>query len=247
MQIYPTIELQSGRPVSLIRGQMAEPEIWHVDPIARAREFAEAGAEWIHVTDLDAVAGTGSNADLVREIILKAQIPVQVAGGIRTLEHVHHWCDAGAGRVVMGTAAIRAPVMVKAAAKAFPDQIALAIDCWQGKVMAEGWTETTAFDPVDFVRAFAEAPLGAIVFTDIDRDLDEPGSSIALTSALAEATPTPVISSGLVKRLDDISALKYVYNIAGAIVGRALFNHDIDLAEAIRLARPEPERVAAFT
>lgn len=246
MLIYPTIELQQGRCVSLLRGKMDEPSIWHVDPIEKARSFAAAGAEWLHVTDLDAVAGTGSNADLIRDLIVKAGIPVQVAGGIRTHEHASQWAEAGAGRMVIGTAAVRWPTTFREIVKAYPDQIVLSVDVMQGKVMAEGWTQTSTFDPVDFVGAFAGAPLAAILCTDIDRDLDEPGSSIALTSALARGTQTPVIASGLVKSLDDISALKYVYNIAGVIVGRALFDQSIDLAEAVRLARPEPERVAEF-
>ncbi|MEM6934441.1 MAG: 1-(5-phosphoribosyl)-5-[(5-phosphoribosylamino)methylideneamino] imidazole-4-carboxamide isomerase [Pseudomonadota bacterium] len=246
MLIYPTIELQNGHCVSLIRGMMDEPSIWHVDPVEKARSFAAAGAEWIHVTDLDAVAGTGSNQELIREIIVKAGVPVQVAGGLRTLDHAQSWAEAGAGRMVIGTGAVRWPARFREICKAYPDQIVLAVDIWQGKVMTEGWTQKSAFEPADFVKAFEGCPLAAILCTDIDRDLDEPGSSIALTSAIARDTQTPVIASGLVKTLDDISALKYVYNIAGVIVGRSLFDRSIDLVEAIRLARPEPERVAEF-
>ncbi|MEM9097351.1 MAG: 1-(5-phosphoribosyl)-5-[(5-phosphoribosylamino)methylideneamino] imidazole-4-carboxamide isomerase [Pseudomonadota bacterium] len=246
MLIYPTIELQNGRCVSLIRGQMKQPEIWHIDPVEKARSFAEAGATWIHVTDLDAVADTGSNAELIQEIIVKAGIPVQVAGGVRSMEHVTKWIEAGAGRVVIGTAAVRQPNLAKTAAKLYPDQIVIAVDFQDEKVVIEGRTEASAFSPVDFIRQFAGAPLAAILLTDIDRDLDEPGSSIALTSAIARETETPVISSGLVKSLDDVSALKYVYNIAGVIIGRSLMAQDVDLSEAILTARPEPERIAAF-
>ncbi|MEM8790063.1 MAG: 1-(5-phosphoribosyl)-5-[(5-phosphoribosylamino)methylideneamino] imidazole-4-carboxamide isomerase [Pseudomonadota bacterium] len=246
MIIYPTIELQNGRCVSLIRGLMDQPEVWHIDPVERARLYAEAGAEWMQVTDLDAVAGTGSNAEIIQEIIIKAGIPVQVAGGVRSMEHVEHWIDQGAGHVVIGTAAVRQPNLVKAAAKLHPDQIVMAVDFRDDRVVIEGRTEASAFSPAEFVKQFAGAPLAAILLTDVNRDLDEPGSSIAMTSAIARETDTPVISSGLVKSLDDVSTLKYVYNIAGVIIGRALFQHDVDLAEAIRVARPEPERVAEF-
>ncbi|MEM7668540.1 MAG: 1-(5-phosphoribosyl)-5-[(5-phosphoribosylamino)methylideneamino] imidazole-4-carboxamide isomerase [Pseudomonadota bacterium] len=246
MLIYPTIELQNGRCVSLIRGKMNEPSVWHVDPVEKARAFAAAGAEWIQVTDLDAVVGAGSNETLIRDIIVKAGIPVQVAGGIRTPDRAQYWADAGAGRMVIGTGAVQWPARFRETCDAFPDQIVLAVDVWQGKVMTEGWTQTSAFEPVDFVKAFEGSPLAAILCTDIDRDLDEPGSSIALTSAIARETQTPVIASGLVKTLDDISVLKYVYNISGVVVGRALFDQSIDLADAIHLARPEPERVAGF-
>ncbi|MEM0944319.1 MAG: 1-(5-phosphoribosyl)-5-[(5-phosphoribosylamino)methylideneamino] imidazole-4-carboxamide isomerase [Pseudomonadota bacterium] len=246
MQIIPTIELSQGRCVSLIRGKMDDPEIWHVDPVEKAREFASAGATWMHITDLDAVAGTGSNADLIEDVIQRGGLSVQVAGGIYLMEHARRWADAGAGRMVVGTAAVRWPDYVKEIIAAFPDQIVLAVDVWQGKVMAEGWTETTAFEPWDFMKEFDDQPLAAFLVTDIDRDLDEPGSSIALTSALAGKTRIPVIASGLVKTLDDVSALKYVYNIWGAIVGRVLMSRDIELAEAVALVRPTPEPIAAF-
>ena len=243
MIVYPTIELQQGRPVSLIRGHMDTPHLWHVDPVERACAFAEDGAEWLHVTDLDAVSGSGTNAELIRQIIRKAGAPVQVSGGVRTLEHIQGWLDAGAGRVVIGTAAVREPDLVRRAARLHPDQIALAVDAAGGRVMVEGWTETTAFDPIDFVRAFNDEPLAAVIFTDIDRDLDHPDASVALTSQIAREATAPVISSGLVKTLDDLSALKFTYNVAGAIVGRALFSRTFSLSEALDLARPEPGRV----
>ena len=243
MIVYPTIELQQGRPVSLIRGQMDTPHLWHVDPVERACAFAEDGAEWLHVTDLDAVSGAGSNAEIIRQIIRRAGTPVQVSGGIRTLEHVEGWLDAGAGRVVVGTAAVKNPALVRRAALLHPDQIALAVDASGGRVMVEGWTEATAFAPIDFVRAFNDAPLAAIIFTDIDRDLDHPDASVALTSQIAGEAKAPVISSGLVKSLDDLSVLKYVYNVSGAIVGRALFSKAFSLADALQVARPEPGRV----
>ena len=246
MIIYPYIALRGGRCVNLLRGRIDEPVTYDADPVETAVEFAHAGAEWLHVVDLDAVAGDGSNAELIREIIRHAAAPVMVGGGIRSAEQVREWFDAGAGRMVFGTAAVRSPQMVKELSYAYPDQIVLSVDVWQGKVMIDGWRESTAFEAVDFVKQYAGWPLSQIIFTDIDRDLELPESSLALITKLASETSTPVIASGLARSLDDISALKYLYNISGAIVGRALFEGTFTLEEALELAAPSPEPIAAF-
>lgn len=246
MIIYPYIALRGGRCVNLLRGRIDEPVTYDADPVETAVEFAHAGAEWLHVVDLDAVAGDGSNAELIREIIRHAAAPVMVGGGIRSAEQVREWSGAGAGRMVFGTAAVRSPQMVKELSYAYPDQIVLSVDVWQGKVMIDGWRESTAFEAVDFVKQYAGWPLSQIIFTDIDRDLDLPESSLALVTKLASETSTPVIASGLARSLDDISALKYLYNISGAIVGRALFEGTFTLEEALELAAPSPEPIAAF-
>jgi phosphoribosylformimino-5-aminoimidazole carboxamide ribotide isomerase len=246
MIIYPYITLRGGRCVNLLRGRIDEPVEYDADPVEKALEFARAGAEWLHVVDLDAVAGDGSNAEIIREIIRQAGAPVQVAGGIRSAEQVREWSDAGAGRMVLGTAAVRSPQMVKELSYAYPDQIVISVDVWQGQVTIDGWREQTAFDPIDFVKQYAGWPLSQIIFTDIDRDLDLPESSLALVTKLASETTTPVIASGLARSLDDISALKYLYNISGAIVGRALFEGTFTLEEALELAAPSPEPIAAF-
>ncbi len=246
MIIYPYIALRGGRCVNLLRGRIDEPVTYDADPVETAVEFAHAGAEWLHVVDLDAVAGDGSNAELIREIIRHAAAPVMVGGGIRSAEQVREWFDAGAGRMVFGTAAVRSPQMVKELSYAYPDQIVLSVDVWQGKVMIDGWRESTAFEAVDFVKQYAGWPLSQIIFTDIDRDLDLPESSLALVTKLASETSTPVIASGLARSLDDISALKYLYNISGAIVGRALFEGTFTLEEALEVATPTPEPIAEF-
>lgn len=246
MIIYPYIALRGGRCVNLLRGRIDEPVTYDADPVETAVAFAHAGAEWLHVVDLDAVAGDGSNAEIIREIIRHANAPVMVGGGIRSAEKVREWFDAGAGRMVFGTAAVRAPQMVKELSYAYPDQIVISIDVWQGKVMIDGWRESTAFEAVEFVQQFAGWPLSQIIFTDIDRDLELPESSLALITKLASETSTPVIASGLARSLDDISALKYLYNISGAIVGRALFEGTFTLEEALELAAPSPEPIAEF-
>jgi len=246
MIIYPDIELQGGRCVNLIRGKLDAPVVYDIDPVAAAHDFVAAGAEWLHVVDLDAVSGSGDNSEVIREIIYKAGAPVQVAGGIRTLDRIGEWIDAGAARVVIGTAAVKAPDMVKRAARLHPDQIVISIDAHEGHVVVEGWTETSAFTPIDFITAFDGVPLAQIIFTDIDRDFDLPDSSFAQTALIAESTKTPVTASGLVKTLDDVSTLKYIPNIAGVIVGRALFSGALTLEDILALAQVEPEPIASF-
>lgn len=246
MQIIPRILIQNGKCVSLDRGRMDHPTPWPDDPVEAACRFADAGASWVHVTDLDAVAGTGSNEGLVREIVRKANAAVQVAGGIRTRARVDFWADQGAGRIVIGTAAVRTPRLVRESAKDHPDQIAVAVDIWEGKVLIGGWAEPTVFEPVEFVQGFKDVALAAFIVTDIDREVDERLSSFALTSRIAGETGTPVISCGMVRTLDDVSTLKYIYNIHGAMIGKPLFDGTLDLKEAIALAQATPEAVAAF-
>lgn len=246
MIIYPTIELQGGRCVSLSRGRFEEPQIWHVDPVEKACEFAAAGAEWMQVTDLDAIAGEGDNAGIIERIIREAGIPVQVAGGIRSRARIEAWLDAGAGRVIVGTAAVTNPDLVREAAKLHPDAVVLAVDVYKGYVMSQGWRETSAFLPADFIARFDDVPLSAILVTDIDADVGDTDATLGLISGLAAETRTPVIASGLVRELDDIARLKYVNNIAGAVVGRALFNRAISLEEALEAARPDGEPKAGF-
>ncbi len=246
MIIYPTIELMGGHCVSLRRGRLDEPTIWHVDPVERACAFAEAGAEWLHVTDFDAVSGGTGSRDIVERIIREAAIPVQLAGGFRSREKIDDWLDRGAGRVVVATLAALDPAAVKAAAKYHPDQIVLAVDVWQGRVMIKGWTQESAFTPKDFIRAYEDDPLAAILVTDVDNDIDATEGSLGVISGLVAFARAPVIASGVVHTLDDVARLKYVRNVSGAIVGRALFNRSVDLAEALAVARPGGEAVADF-
>jgi len=246
MIIYPYIALRGGRCVNLQRGHIDAPVAYDVDPMETAVAFAKAGAEWIQVVDLDAVAWEGDNTDLIERIIRHAGVPVQVAGGINSAEKVRHWSEAGAGRMIMSTAAVRTPQLVKELSYAYPDQIVISVDVWQGQVMIDGWREATSFDASGFVHQFEGWPLSQIIFTDIDRDLEMPESSFALVSKLASETKTPVIASGLARSLDDISVLKYLYNVSGASVGRALYQGDFTLQEAIEVASVEPEPVAHF-
>lgn len=246
MIIYPYIALKGGRCVKLLRGRIDEPVVYDVDPLQTAIGFARDGAEWIHVVDLDAVTGSGSNEELIREIIHKTEAPVQIGGGICSEEQVRRWSDAGAGRMVIGTAAVTAPQMVRELSYAYPDQIVISVDVWQGHVMIRGWLEQTAYTATDFVHWFDGWPLSQIIVTDIDRDLELPESSMALVTKVASETATPVIASGLARSLDDIAELKYLYNISGCIVGRALYEGAFTLGEALEVAKPTPEPIAEF-
>lgn len=246
MQIYPTMELLDGHCVTLEKGRLDEPLVWHVDPIEKAREFAAAGVEWMHLTDFNAVQGDDSNSDLVKEIIRTAGIPVQLGGGMRSRDSVETWIDQGAGRVVVGTLAALDPSLVSELAKQHPDQIVLAVDVWQGQVMTEGWLKAGAFEPETYITAFGNAPFAGIIVTDIDSDMADVEAQLGLISGLAAAAHSPVIASGVVRNADDLSRLKYINNIAGALVGRALFRKTLSLEEALEVAQPLPEQVAEF-
>ena len=158
MMIYPTMELLDGNCVTLDKGNLDAPQIWHVDPIETARSWAEAGAEWMHLTDFNAVQGDSRNADLVEAVIRQAGIPVQLGGGMRSREQIEHWIGLGAGRIVVGTLAAYDPALVSELAKLHPDQIVLSVDVWQGQVMTEGWRKAGAMEPDRFIKAFDDAP-----------------------------------------------------------------------------------------
>lgn len=246
MIIFPTLELHNGKCVSLTRGRLEEPVIWHIDPVDTARSFAAAGAQWMHVTDINALAGDGNNNDLLEEIIRAAGIPVQLGGGFRSRDAVSTWIDKGAGRIVIGTMAAHDPALVKQLAKLYPDQIVLAVDVWQGQMMTDGWRTPSAFSPEDFIREFSDAPLAGIIVTDIDSHIEDQDAQVGVISGLAAATHHPVIARGTVFSIDDVARLKYVPNIAGTLIGRAIMSKDVDLAEALAVAQPAPEPTAEF-
>ncbi|WP_406649823.1 1-(5-phosphoribosyl)-5-[(5-phosphoribosylamino)methylideneamino] imidazole-4-carboxamide isomerase [Aliisedimentitalea scapharcae] len=246
MMIFPTMELQNGRCVTLDKGKLDSAMIWHVDPVETARGFAAAGAEWMHLTDFNAIDGDDGNEALIEEIVRSVGIPVQLGGGMRTRDAVERWIDKGAGRIVVGTLAARDPQVVIELAKHYPDQIVLAVDVWQGQVMTEGWRQAGAFSPEDYIKAFEGVPFAGIVVTDIDSDMDDVEAQLGLISGLAATAKSPLIASGVVRSADDISRLKYLPNISGALVGRALFRKTMSLEEALEVARPTPEAVAEF-
>ena len=246
MIIYPTLELHNGKSVSLTRGRLEEPVIWHKDPVEIARGFAAAGAEWMHLTDINALAGDGDNNALSEEIIRSAGIPVQMGGGFRSRESVERWIDKGVGRVVIGTMATQDPALVKELAKHHPDQIVLAIDVYQGQMMTDGWRQPSAFSPETFIAEFDTTPLAGIIVTDIDSDIGNSDGSLGVISGLAAKTRHQVVARGTVSKADDVVRLKYLPNIAGTLIGRALMSKDIDLEAALSFARAQPEPTAEF-
>ncbi len=246
MIIFPTLQILNGSCVTLEHGCLDEPVIWHVDPIKYAREFAAAGAEWMHVTDLNAVQGDFSQTELIQDVIRAAGIPVQLGGGMRSRDHIADWIDRGAGRIVLGTLAEQDPAMVTELAKHYPDQIVVSVDIWQGKVMTDGWRNSGAWEPLDLLKEFDKLPLAGIVVTDIDNDITAVEEPLGMITGIARELSVPVLASGVVRSLDDISRLKYVYNIAGVLVGSALMRQTFTVEDALVTAQPEPEPVASF-
>ncbi len=237
MIIYPSMEIEKGRCVSLHRGRTDEPMVWHVDAVAKACEFAAKGAEWLHLTDVDSLSGDDQNSDLKLEIIRQCSLPVQVGGGFRSLEKINEWIELGVGRIVVGTLAVLSPDIVKTAAKLYPDQIVVAVDVWKGNVMIHGWKEPSAITSHALIQAFAQDPLAAFLVTDVDASVDFAESSLELLSSLSAQTRTPCIASGMVTSLSDIERLKQIPNVTGALVGSSLYNKSLELEDALEAAR----------
>ena len=238
MILYPAIDLKDGRCVRLVKGDMNQVTVFNESPADQTRQFIAAGCQWIHVVDLNgAFAGAPVNADAVRAILATAKVPVQLGGGIRDLATVAHWLGAGVKRVVLGTAAVKDPDLVREACKHFPGQIAVGIDARNGFVATEGWAETGTLSALDLAKRFTDAGVAAIIHTDIDRDGVLAGPNVAASAALARAVPIPVIVSGGVSSLADLRAVKAeaASGIAGAISGRAIYDGRINLKEALAL------------
>jgi len=234
--LYPAIDLKDGLCVRLVRGDMGNATVFNRDPADQARKFAGAGAQWIHVVDLDgAFAGKPKNARAVEAILKAAQAKIQLGGGIRDRATIKAWLDQGVARVVLGTASVKNPDLVKSACREFPGRVALGIDARQGKVAVEGWAESSSISALDLARKFEGAGAAAIIYTDIERDGALEGVNLEATAELARAVKTPVIASGGIASLDDIAALKS-RGIPGAILGRCLYDGRVDLKSALALA-----------
>lgn len=235
MILYPAIDLKDGQCVRLLRGDMAQATVFGDDPAAQARSFAAAGCAWLHLVDLNgAFAGHRVNGTAVNAILAAVAIPCQLGGGIRDMAAVEHWLGRGVARVILGTAAVEDPDLVRAAARAFPGQVAVGIDARKGRVATRGWAEETEVDATDLARRFEDAGVAAIIYTDIDRDGAMGGPNVAATAALARAVSIPVIASGGVSSLDDLLALRDCgVALNGAISGRALYEGALDLPAAL--------------
>ncbi|MGC3936499.1 1-(5-phosphoribosyl)-5-[(5-phosphoribosylamino)methylideneamino]imidazole-4-carboxamide isomerase [Roseobacter sp. EG26] len=235
MILYPAIDLKDGQAVRLVHGDMNEATVFNDDPAAQAKAFVDAGCEWLHLVDLNgAFAGTPVNAAPVEAILKACPVPTQLGGGIRDLATIEGWLDKGLARVILGTVAVENPDLVRAAAKAFPDQVAVGIDARNGFVATKGWAEETDVQVTDLAKSFEDAGVAAIIYTDILRDGAMGGPNIQSTADLARAVTIPVIASGGVSSLKDLVALRDCgADLNGAISGRALYDGAIELEEAL--------------
>ena len=240
MILFPAIDLKDGACVRLEQGDMARATVFHRDPGAQAQAFEALGFEYLHVVDLDgAFAGKPVNAHAVEAMLAAVSMPVQLGGGIRDLTTIEAWLAKGIARVIIGTAAVRDPELVKTAAKKFPGRVAVGLDARDGKVAVQGWAETSEVTALEIARRFEDAGVAAIIFTDISRDGLLKGLNLDATVALAERISIPVIASGGFASLDDVKALlaPRAKKLAGAIVGRALYDGRLDPQAALALIR----------
>jgi phosphoribosylformimino-5-aminoimidazole carboxamide ribotide isomerase len=238
--LFPAIDLKGGLAVRLEQGDMTRATIFHRDPAAQARAFEMQGFEYLHIVDLDgAFAGKPMNAQAVEAMLGAVTMPVQLGGGIRDLKTVEAWLAKGVARVIIGTAAVRDPELVKSAAKKFPGRIAVGLDARDGKVAVDGWAETSEVTALEIAQRFEDAGVAAIIFTDIARDGLLKGLNLDATIALAERISIPVIASGGFASIDDVKALLQprARKLAGAIAGRALYDGRLDPAAALALIR----------
>lgn len=239
MILYPAIDLKDGQCVRVVHGDLTTATVFNASPAAQARAWADDGFHWIHVVDLNgAVEGAAVNAAAVEAILEAVSVPVQLGGGIRSLADVERWIEAGVSRVILGTLAVREPEIVKAAAKEWPEQIAVSVDVRKGKVAVQGWTQDSDLDAITVARRFEDAGVGALIVTDIDRDGTVMGFDVEAFGAIADAVAIPVIAAGGLASIDDIVRLKARKGtrIAGAVLGRALYNGAIAPAEALEAA-----------
>ena len=240
MILFPAVDLKNGQCVRLEQGDMARATVFNLDPAAQARSFAEQGFEYLHVVDLDgAFAGKPMNAQAVEAMLKAVTMPVQLGGGIRDLKTVDAWLDKGVARVIIGTAAVRDPELVKSAAKKFPGRVAVGLDARNGKVAVEGWAETSQVTALEIAQRFEDAGVAAMIFTDIARDGLLKGLNLEATIGLAEHISLPVIASGGLASIDDVKGLltPRAKKLAGAIAGRALYDGRLDPAAALALIR----------
>jgi len=238
--LFPAIDLKEGLAVRLQQGDMARATIFHRDPAAQAREFEMQGFKHLHVVDLDgAFAGKPMNGDAVDRILETVGLCVQLGGGIRDMATVEAWLTKGVNRVIIGTAAVRNPALVKDAAKNYPGKIAVGLDARDGKVAVQGWAEISELSALDIARRFEDAGVAAIVYTDVSRDGMLKGLNLDATIALADAISIPVVASGGLASIEDIKALlePRARKLQGAIAGRALYDGRLDAAEALKLIR----------
>ena len=238
MILFPAIDLKEGRCVRLVQGDMDQATVFNDDPADQALSVEKQGFSWLHLVDLDgAFAGQPMNAQAVEAILASTTLPVQLGGGIRTMKTVEGWISRGVKRVIIGTAAVRDPTFVRAAAAAFPGQVAVGIDARDGRVAVDGWAQISEMSAVELGKRFEDAGVCAIIYTDIARDGILKGLNIEMTLELAHHLSIPVIASGGLASLADIEQLltPQCAVLEGAITGRALYDGRLDPKEALAL------------
>ncbi len=238
MILYPAIDLKDGKCVRLLRGEMDQATVFSEHPYEQAKRFEEAGFHWLHLVDLNgAFEGKPVNAKAVSAILANVNMLTQLGGGIRDIETIDAWLQAGINRVILGTVALKNPKLVMEACRAFPDQIAVGIDAMDGMVATDGWAKISKIPAVDLALKFEDAGVSKIIYTDINRDGAMGGPNIEETAKLAERLTTPVILSGGISKLADLQAVKeyQASGIEGIIIGRALYDGSIKPEEALAL------------
>ena len=236
--IYPAIDLKGGQCVRLYKGDMDAVTVYGDDPAEQAKSFVDAGANWLHLVDLDgAVDGVPRNRAAVDAILKAVDVPVQLGGGIRTLETMETWLEAGISRLILGTLAVKNPDLVREAARRFEGHIAVGIDARGDRVAVEGWVEASDMAVTDLAQTFENAGIAALIYTDIDRDGTLEGAAVENTAKLADTVSIPVIASGGVRDIQDIKALKNTGSVAGVISGKALYGGHLSLVDALDCAK----------
>lgn len=236
MIIYPAIDLKEGKCVRLYKGNMQDATIYNANPSAQAAQFAQDGFQALHIVDLNgAVDGFPVNKEAVEDILQEVNIPVQLGGGIRSLQHIEDWLNAGISRVILGTLAVKNPDIVREACAKFPGQILLGIDARADKVAVEGWVEESEMTIFDLAQQFEDAGAAAIIYTDIERDGTEEGVNLLLTQKLAESINIPVIASGGVGSMKDVKKAKELqqYGVEGLIIGRAIYEQRFHIPDLV--------------
>ena len=237
MILYPAIDLKKGKCVRLLQGNMNKQTIFNNDPLMQAKLFVNEGCEWLHVVDLDgALTQSLVNQKIIKDIINKVAIPVQLGGGIRHMETIEDWITIGVQRIILGTIAQKDPQLVKEACKNFPNKIAVGIDAKNSKVMIEGWVKKSNISMIDLAKSFQDVGVSAIIYTDIAKDGMMLGPDFTGTKKLMENVSIPIIASGGISSISDLEEIKKSCpELNGVICGRALYDKKINVDEAIRV------------